>query len=75
MSTKTITGGKLAIEESDVVMVAYNLEYTDEGEVIQYARQHNKGAFIKKAFASGRLPAGESLRYVLCWVSLGCRVS
>ncbi len=55
MSTKTIAGGLLAIDRSDVVMVTLNPAYTDEREVIQYAHAKQKGVFIKKAFASGHL--------------------
>lgn len=65
MSTKTIAGGKLAVDQSDIVMAAYNPEYTEEREVIAYALEQNKGVLIKKAFASGHLPASESLRFVL----------
>ncbi len=55
MSTKTVVGGKLAVERSDVVMVTYNLAHTEEQPVIAHAHHHNKGIFIKKALASGHL--------------------
>lgn len=56
MSTKTIDGGLLAIDQgADVVMVTYNPVHTDEKPVISYAHKKNKGIFIKKAFASGHL--------------------
>ncbi|NQZ30682.1 MAG: aldo/keto reductase [Oceanospirillaceae bacterium] len=55
MSTKTIAGGIAALEHSDCVMVTYNLNERSEREVIEYAHLHNKGIFIKKAFASGHL--------------------
>lgn len=55
MSTKTVEGGILALENSDVAMVMHNPIYTEEKAVIHYAHQHNKGIFIKKAFASGHL--------------------
>lgn len=55
MSTKTIEGGKLAIDLSDVAMVTYNPLETADREVISYAHQKNKGIFIKKGFASGHL--------------------
>lgn len=55
MSTKTVAGGKLAVDLSDVVMVTYNPAHTEEQSVIEYAHQHNKGIFIKKALASGHL--------------------
>lgn len=53
LSGKTVRGGMRALEHADVGMVTYNLEYDEELPVIEYARQHNKGILIKKAFASG----------------------
>lgn len=55
MSTKTIEGGMLAVDHSDVVMVTYNLLETKEQPVIAYAEQKQKGIFIKKALASGHI--------------------
>jgi len=55
MSGKTIEGGILALDHSDLVMVTYNPIETTELPVITYAQQKNKGVFIKKAFASGHL--------------------
>ncbi len=55
MSTKTVAGGLLAAKQSDVVMVSYNIEYTEEESVIDYCRAHHKGVLLKKAFGSGHL--------------------
>ncbi|MCD6039314.1 MAG: yhdN [Gammaproteobacteria bacterium] len=55
MSTKTVEGGILAIDHSDIIMVTYNPTYTVEQTVIAYAQKKNKGVFIKKALASGHL--------------------
>lgn len=55
MSTKTIDGGLLAVDHSDVVMVTYNPAHTVEQSVIAHAKQKNKGVFIKKALSSGHL--------------------
>lgn len=55
MSTKTVEGGKLAVDHSDVVMVTYNPVYVEEQPVIVYANQKQKGVLIKKALASGHL--------------------
>ncbi len=55
MSTKTVDGGILALEKSDIVMATHNLTYQDEVAVLDYAAQNNKGTFIKKALASGHL--------------------
>lgn len=66
MSTKTVQGGLLSVDNADVVMVTYNCEATDDREVIQYAHQKQKGIFIKKAFASGHLHDNkQALRFVL----------
>lgn len=55
MSTKTVEGGLLAAEKSDCVMVTYNLEHDEEEPVLDYCATNNKGAFIKKALASGHI--------------------
>lgn len=55
MSTKTIEGGLMAVDLSDVVMVTHNPAYTDEQSVITYAHEKKKGIFIKKGLASGHL--------------------
>lgn len=55
MSTKTIEGGKLTLDQADVVMVTYNPIHAEEKPVIEYAHQHAKGVLIKKALASGHL--------------------
>jgi aryl-alcohol dehydrogenase-like predicted oxidoreductase len=71
MSTKTIQGGLLAVEHSDVVMVTYNPLSTQEQPVIQHAHQNNKAIFIKKALASGHLqkiqvddPVQEAMHFI-----------
>ena len=53
MSTKTVEGGILALEQSDIAMVTYNLNEQAEMPVLDYALAHNKGILIKKALASG----------------------
>lgn len=53
LSGKTVGGGIMALDHSDVAMVTYNLEYDAELPVIEHARRHNKGILVKKAFASG----------------------
>lgn len=55
MSTKTVTGGLLAAQKADVVMVTWNLQHQTEIPVIDYAYRHNKGVLIKKALASGHV--------------------
>ncbi len=71
MSTKTVEGGIAALEHSDVVMATCNLAYSEEVPVLDYAAEHKKGVFIKKAFASGHLsrteqdPVRASLQMIL----------
>jgi aryl-alcohol dehydrogenase-like predicted oxidoreductase len=55
MSTKTVAGGLLTIEQADVAMVTYNPIATDEIAVIDAAVMQHKGILIKKALASGYL--------------------
>lgn len=55
MSTKTVEGGLLAVEQADVVMVTYNPIQVEEKPVITYAHEKNKGILIKKALASGHI--------------------
>jgi len=55
MSTKTIEGGLLSLDKSDVAMITYNLEHKEEKPVIDYAIEKGKGIFIKKALASGHI--------------------
>jgi aryl-alcohol dehydrogenase-like predicted oxidoreductase len=71
MSTKTVAGGLLAIDKSDLAMVTYYPGYTDELSVIVTAHKQHKGIFIKKALASGHLdqlgenPIQNSMQFVL----------
>ena len=55
MSTKTVEGGLLALQQSDLAMVMHNLDYQQEQAVLDQAKLDNKGIFIKKALASGHL--------------------
>lgn len=70
MSTKTVEGGILALQSSDIGMVTYNLNDQGEKPVLDYARQHQKGILVKKALASGHVcltgqdPVFESMRLV-----------
>lgn len=66
VSTKTVTGGLLAVEVADVVMVAYNLDDATQLPVIERALELDKGVLVKKALASGHATRpGESLRFAL----------
>lgn len=65
MSSKTVAGGLLAAQLSDVVMVTFNPHYLDEREVIAFAHKKNKGVLIKKALGSGHLKASDAMQFVL----------
>ncbi|MGL6160841.1 aldo/keto reductase [Microbulbifer sp.] len=58
MSGKTVAGGLLAAQYSDVMMVTYNLRERGEEAVLDYCHKNNKGVLVKKALASGHI-AGE----------------
>lgn len=55
MSTKTVQGGLLALQQSDMAMVMHNLHYQEEQAVLTQAANDNKGIFIKKALGSGHM--------------------
>lgn len=55
MSTKTVEGGLLALQQADLAMVMHNLDCQDELAVLDQAKLDNKSVFIKKALASGHL--------------------
>ncbi len=55
MSTKTVAGGLLTLQHSDVAMIMLNPNATEEAPVAAAAQELNKGILIKKAFASGHL--------------------
>ncbi|GAA5126833.1 aldo/keto reductase [Alloalcanivorax gelatiniphagus] len=57
VSTKTVQGGMETLRRADIAMVTYNLAQQDEKPVIDFAAEQGKGILIKKAFASGHLPA------------------
>ncbi|MBV1930803.1 MAG: aldo/keto reductase [Porticoccaceae bacterium] len=62
MSTKTVEGGLLAAQQSDVVMLTWNLQHQEEVPVIDYCQEHGVGVLIKKALASGHLAGAELSR-------------
>lgn len=62
MSTKTIEGGLLALQKSDVVMATYNLQNTEEKPVFEKAAELNKAMLVKKAFASGHVHSSDDIQ-------------
>lgn len=82
ISTKTVAGGILAVDHSDVVMVTHNPVYTEEQPVIAYAYQNKKGVLIKKALASGHAekfaainPAQAALRFIFAEPGVSCVIA
>jgi len=65
MSTKTVEGGLLALQQSDLAMVMHNLEYQQEQAVLDQAKLDNKGIFIKKALASGHLTVNKQSKDIV----------
>lgn len=53
ISTKSVAGGLLGVEESDVVMVTFHPGAPQDAVVINAAAAANRGVLIKKAFNSG----------------------
>jgi len=64
-SPKTVDGARAAIDWADVLMVTFNREDTSHAGVIAEAAAAGRGVLVKKGLASGRLPAGEAIRFVL----------
>jgi aryl-alcohol dehydrogenase-like predicted oxidoreductase len=65
MSTKTLAGGLAAAQTCDVVMLTYNLQQAQELPVLDACARLGRGALVKKALGSGRLPPEVSLELVL----------
>lgn len=69
MSTKTITGGQLAAELLDVVMVTWNLQQQDTA-VVARACELNKGVLVKKGLMSGHVQTASNADAVLASMQL-----
>ncbi|MEX2581579.1 MAG: aldo/keto reductase [Verrucomicrobiales bacterium] len=68
ISTKTVEGGKRAIELGlDAVMATYNPWNTEEGEVLDEASVTGTSIFVKKALASGWFGKGEEPENPVEW--------
>ncbi len=68
LSGKTVEGGMLAVQESDVVMVTCHPDYSDEVPVIEQAHKFDRGVLIKKGLQSGHVsgPGGvrDAMRFI-----------
>lgn len=65
LSAKTVEGAQAGLTWADVLMVEYHLADRSQEEVIAAAHSAGIGVIVKKALASGKLPASEGLRFVL----------
>lgn len=68
ISTKTVEGGLLAAEQSDIVMVSYHPQYREEALVIDKARALKKGILIKKALQSGHFSSSFEVKKQFNWI-------
>jgi aryl-alcohol dehydrogenase-like predicted oxidoreductase len=65
-STKTVTGGLLALDLTDLVMVTYNPQDISQSTVVERAHELGKGVIVKKALASGHTSnVRDNLEFVL----------
>lgn len=60
VSTMSLAGGMLALEHSDLLMVAWNWGFHEHQAVIEEAARRGVGVLLKKVFYSGHLPAPEA---------------
>ena len=65
LSAKTGAGAQLALAWADVLMIEYHMADQSSEPAITAAQLAGKGVVVKKALASGHLPAAEGLRFVL----------
>lgn len=56
VSTMSLEGGMLAVEHSDLLMVAWNWGFHEQQPVIEEAARRGVGVLLKKVFYSGHLP-------------------
>ncbi len=56
MSTKTKEGARLALDRTDLAMIAWNLDDDSHATVLEEARARGQTVLIKKALASGHRP-------------------
>lgn len=65
-STKTVAGGLLALDLTDLVMVTYNPQDTSQSAVVEAAHERGKGVIVKKALAGGHASnVRDNLEFVL----------
>lgn len=55
ISSKTVAGGLLASDMTDVVMLTYNQQQPEDAPVIEACAKSGTGVLLKKVFASGQV--------------------
>ena len=65
LSGKTVEGARAALHWTDVLMSEYHLHDRSHEAVMTEARARGIGVVVKKALASGRLPAEDAVPFVL----------
>jgi aryl-alcohol dehydrogenase-like predicted oxidoreductase len=65
LSGKTVQGAEQALAWADLLMVEYHMNDTGHQNLISLAAEKSVGVFVKKGLSSGKLPADESIRFVL----------
>lgn len=74
LSGKTIEGARAALTWADVIMVEYHLDDRSHAGIIAEAADADVGVVVKKGLASGRLDAGEAIRFILGTPGVGSLV-
>lgn len=65
LSGKTAHGFELAMQWSDVLMIAYHIQDTQHADIIAQAHTKGIGVLCKKGLASGHLPPKDAIQFVL----------
>lgn len=65
LSGKTIPGATQAMSWADMLMVEYHLNDTSHQDLITAAAARDVAVFVKKGLSSGKLPADDSIKFVL----------
>jgi aryl-alcohol dehydrogenase-like predicted oxidoreductase len=64
-SGKTVDGALAALQWADAIMVEYHLDDRAHEPVMAEAARRDVGVIVKKGLASGRLPPGRAIPFVL----------
>ncbi len=66
VSVNTLSGGLLAVEAADAVMVSYNKDYTSERATIEAAAKKGRAVLVKKGLGSGHIAdSAEAVRFAV----------